>query len=476
MGQFRQWQGGPAYSLRFVRITPDINTVEVTFEVPELDGTVRLTITNSRTRRFTYETFQIYRLRPANHQITHRFTRLDADQDYTIELSYIVNRQQPILVQDRTRTLPAPVVQRAPRCSELIDKIRVVATRMSHSLHYSKINHLLKKLMEAISTRFFAEQNPPRQINPAATRAQRLANEDIYEAIRAYLRPAAPMHIELYHILLAPPSQAGGGTAAFLARFFPNMTVQQRRDFFRQGFPGGDAEYEVFLRTLLRNSADYDLLVQNEQDIVNGKVNNNGVLIRSIRPDKKVPALRFVFRGSGRAEADPDFGYIFVTNREGGQNPLVDDQERILIHLSMTIPYQKDAAGRPTQNYFEINQNPLTYHITDACFGMHLFYNFDTGDYVGVRPGNQINDDYINIINPIENADGSVTFIHNNAGAVGAGANQQITVSRDPATGNIIATDDGTGALIQFGGYRKRKEKGKTLRKRKAKKSRKARK
>lgn len=381
-----------------------------------------------------------------------RFVSLAPNTSYKVSffnINPMTKRKNPKPVL--TFDVQTKVAARVPRCSTLDGKTEVVKARMSYNLNYQRISFLFKKLFQKIVDIHFAEAGKAHK--NTNTRAQRLANEDVYETIRKYLQQKDPLHIELYHLLIKGPSSDAGRTGKFISRFFPGMTVEERREYFAAGFPGGDDEYTRFLGTLVTDADALEEFRQYERDLKNvprdaegQPVNNNGkpiVIPVKEPPPKKDPPLRYVIRASGLDEANPDFGYIFLTSRKGG-NGGVDDQEMMLAHLSMASPYG------PDRRYFEINGVPLHYHVTDACFDVHLFYQFENGAYLGGRPGNRINDDYIQGRNPIDNANGSVTFTHDGT---------QVTIA--------LAAD---GSVVQAGGKRRGTRRAKRAKRRNTRK------
>ncbi len=354
---------------------------------------------------------------------------LDVDTEYEVEIEIQFRNSPRLRNEAKFRTRPA-------RCTFRTDKVSVVSNRMSYFLTYSKIDHLLKKLFHKMALHFIVQLDPsifinrnqneinslslnidelfalskkgiqwtPQQIaNKTRMKARKDAlvqksrdtkarnREDLYlgpfedlnnflSHHRGYADPSQPLHIELYHLLIADPQNEFGTTAKFLAQFFPGMNLDDRRTYFAQGFPGGIDDFIVFLKCLVKNPDD---------------INDEGSPITE-RPDKKQPALRFVLRGSNISDPENYFGYIFLSNSSGGKDDM-------LTHLSIGGAFE----DRERTIFHTENRVPLTYHVTDVCFNFRNFYQFENDRLVLQRGDRR---------SYTENDDGSVTFTHANPG------------------------------------------------------------
>ncbi len=247
--------------------------------------------------------------------------------------------------------------------------------------------------------------------------------------------PTDPLHIELFHLLLANPENRDGNSARFIARFFPGMSVSDRRRYFEDGFPGGSNAFVSFVTTLLDkdNQDDIQYLdswvrVDTEGNVLqqyhtekeaNDDTSTDGKVQFEVPLKRRTPTLRFIFRGSNISDPDGHFGYIFLSNKAGGEES--KDKDDILVHLSIA-----EAMVQDSKDLFRIAGTPLTYHITDICFDHRNYYRFEDD-----RPVTQTGDRS----QITENKDGSVTFVHKDPGV--SSPTIKLTVSLD-VHGNVI--------------------------------------
>ncbi len=248
------------------------------------------------------------------------------------------------------------------RCARIQDKMDVDFTRMYYHLDTDKGFHLLKKLFMKVSDTFKSEAG---------------SEQEAYDAVKSFLiRPESlkkaggelkTLHLPLWNLLFADPTAKKNNegnpkeseTQLFLDRYFAGMKAEDRKAYFKQGYPGGEAEFEKLYRVLEFQHAN----------LIDPEIN--------AATKREMNQLRFVFRGAPpkpTGDRSEDFGFIFLYDKPSKDIRTMKDN--LLLHLSLTEP-------KPSE--------PLLYHLTDKCHGelptlgktgkytaggYHVFYRF----------------------------------------------------------------------------------------------------
>ena len=226
------------------------------------------------------------------------------------------------------------------RCARIQDKMDVDFTRMYYHLDTDKGFHLLKKLFMKVSDTFKSEAG---------------SEQEAYDAVKSFLiRPESlkkaggelkTLHLPLWNLLFADPTAKKNNegnpkeseTQLFLDRYFAGMKAEDRKAYFKQGYPGGEAEFEKLYRVLEFQHAN----------LIDPEIN--------AATKREMNQLRFVFRGAPpkpTGDRSEDFGFIFLYDKPSRDIRTMKDN--LLLHLSLTEP-------KPSE--------PLLYHLTDKCHG-----------------------------------------------------------------------------------------------------------